>query len=382
LPISSVLLPAKRSDEVGFACKTKEEDDETEIRDNIKFQVKIAEGEGLTVKVKYEKQKKAQKIGTQNKTETDETETETQNDTVQDEQGIETQETETNTQYDKVNNEQEIETREAATQEAETETATQYDVKFGRVIEYRKADVANSADAADTGSSDADMAYEWDRDTILQEIPLASWQNFSSVVEQDSLSKFSIATQDNTTTFIFTIARGETDNITANKMKIDFKLTNFPWTADDTYVALLCTVESKKGRKVGLKVIDDSGIEAGPSPPRPTTSRKTKDVKINFADALDTTSVTPFGAFEWADTAEVTDLTTTESTTIEVVATSPASELSNDIAFSFVGSVAHRAADIFWDPTTGVAYESGSGAGALSFVGAASLGFVVLVSMM
>jgi hypothetical protein len=382
LPLCSILLLAKRSKEVGFACKTKEDDDETEIRDNIKFQVRIAEGEGLTVKVKYEKQKKAQKIGTQEKTETqdtetkkNETETETQNDEVKDEQDIETQETETNTQYDKVNNEQEIETREAATQETETETETQYDVKFDRIIEYRKADVANSTNAADTGSSDADMAYEWDRDTILQEIPLASWQNFSSVVEQDSLSKFSIATQDNTTTFIFTIARGETDNITANKMKIDFQLTNFPWTADDTYVALLCTVESNTGRKVGLKVIDDT-------PPGPTKSRKTKDVKINFADALDTTSVTPFGAFEWADTAEVTDLTTTESTTIEVVATSPASELSNDIAFSFVGSVAHRAADIFWDPTTGVAYESGSGAAALSFMGLASLGVVALVSLM
>jgi hypothetical protein len=315
------LLLADESDKVEFECKAKEKDEESEIKDKIKFQVKISKGEGLAVKVQYE---------------------------------------------------QEIET-----QETETETETQYDVKFDRVIEYRKADVAFS----DTGSSDADMAYEWDRDTIVQEWPLDNWQNFSAIDDQGSLSRFSVASQDNIATFIFTIARDDSGNITANKMKIDFELTDFPWTADDTFVALLCTVES--GREVKVELTDDSDNEGAPSI---ITSRKAKDVKISFADVVDTINFTPLGEFEWADTAEVigtsADVTTTDSSTIQVVATSPASESSDAIAFSFVGSVAHRAADIYWDPSVGVAYEAGSGAVTFSLIGVASLSYVALVSMM
>jgi hypothetical protein len=333
-PLCSILLLAGENDEVEFACKTKEEDAETEITDKIKFQVKkIADGKGLTVKVKYE--------------------------------------------------------HEIETQDAETETETQYDVRFDRVIEYRKAGVAVSR----SGSLDADMAYEWDLDTIVQELPLDNWQDFSAIVDEGSLSRFSIASEDNTTTFFFTIARDDSGNVTANKMKIDFELTDFPWTADDTFVALLCTVES--GREVKLEVNDDSG-SGTEGTPSTTTSRKTKDVKISFADAVDTINFTPLGEFEWADTAEVignsTNTTTTESSTIQVVATSPADETSDAIAFSFVGSVAHRAADIYWDPSVGVAYEAGSSsaaasgtgssAAAFSLMGVASLTYAALVSIM
>jgi hypothetical protein len=275
--LDKVKGPSKRDckfsqdeEEIEFECKTKEEDEETEIKDKIKFKVKIAQGEGLTVKVKYE---------------------------------------------------QEIET-----QETETETETQYDVKFDRVIEYRK-NIAVSARASDTGSSDVDMAYEWDSDTIVQEWPLDNWQNFSAIAEEGSLSTFSIASHNNTAKFIFTVARDDSgNNISANKMKIDFELTDFPWTADDTYVALLCTVESERQVEVeGIDDSDDSGNDSGSSS---TTSRKTKDVKISFADAVDTIGFTPFGVFDWADTAEVrvgnsTNLTAAEITTIQVVALLP-----------------------------------------------------------
>jgi hypothetical protein len=300
--------------------------------------VKIAKGEGLTVKVKYE---------------------------------------------------QEIET-----QETETETETQYDVRFDRLVEYRKANAGLSARSGDTDSSDVDMAYEWDSDTIVQEMVMDNWQNFSAIAEEGSLSTFSIANQDNTATFIFTVARDDSGSITANKMKIDFDLNGFPWTADDTFVALLCTVESE--REVEVEEIEDSEQRSV------TASRKTKDVKISFADAVDTIGFTPFGVFDWANTAEVrmmgnltnstaatesnlnatetvSNLFATESTTIQVMATSPASEASDAIAFSFVGNAAHRAVDIYWDPSAGVGYESG--AAAISFMGVASLG-IALVSMM
>jgi hypothetical protein len=349
-----MLLLAEEKNEVEFECKTKEEDDGTEIKDKIKFGIKVDKGQGLKVKVKYE-------------------------------QEIETTDTETG-------------------EETETETKTQYEVNFDRVIEYRKADSAVARSS--TGGSDADMAYEWDRDTIVQEMPLNNWTNLSPIDEQGSLSTFSIATQDNTATFTFHItsddsatanrllAVNSTGTTTANKMEIDFELTNFPWTSDDTYVALLSTVESE--RKIKLEENDDgddSGVEADSSPVvLRTTSRKPTDVKITFADAVDTIKFTPFGEFDWVDTAEVradvtdnsTDTNTrrTESTTIQVVATSPADETSDAIAFSFVGTAAHMATDIYWDPSAGVAYETGSGALASSFMGVVSLGFVVLASMM
>jgi hypothetical protein len=71
-------------------------------------------------------------------------------------------------------------------------------------------------------------------------------------------------------------------------MKINFNLTYFPWTADDMYVALLCTVES--GREVEVEVTDGVGNEAASST---ATSRKTKDVKNSFADTVDTVNFTP-----------------------------------------------------------------------------------------
>jgi hypothetical protein len=155
-------------------------------------------------------------------------------------------------------------------------------------------------------------------------------------------------------------------------MKIDFELADFPWTANDTNVALLCTVES--GREVEVEVSDDIGNEA--------TSRKTKDVKISFADAVDTVNFTPLGEceFEWADTAEVmgnsTNVTTSESSTIQVVATSPASRRHCLVVCWQCG-----AQGINWVPSVGIAYEAGSGAITLSLIGVASLGYVVLVSM-
>jgi hypothetical protein len=320
------LLAAEEVDKIEFECKTKEDLNETEIKDKIKFQIaKGAKGEGLTVKVKYE---------------------------------------------------QEIET-----QEIETETETQYEVRFSRMVEYRKGN-GLTARTTDTGNSDVDMAYDWDSDTIVQEMPMDNWQSFSSIAEEGSLSTFRIASQDNIATFIFTVARGDEGNITANKMKIDFELTNFPWTADDTYVALLCTVESE--REVEVEVLDDSGDDAGSPGTTSRKARKAKDVKISFADAVDTVGFTPFGVFDWADTAELrignsTNLTATESATIQVMATSPASESSDAIAFSFVGNAAHRAVDIYWDPSAGIDY---SGAAAFSFMGVAILGFLALFSMM
>jgi len=47
--------------------------------------------------------------------------------------------------------------------------------------------------------------------------------------------------------------------------------------------------------------------------------------------------------------------------TIEVIATSPSEvgdDMSQKIAYSFVGTGAHLASDIYWDPSTGIEYTS------------------------
>jgi hypothetical protein len=83
---------------------------------------------------------------------------------------------------------------------------------------------------------------------------MEDWEDFT----------FSVSTPDAVATFTFFIVRAtESDAITANKMQIDFEQSNFPWSFEDTYVGLICTVESQK--KVEVKYEDG------------TDSEKTKD---------------------------------------------------------------------------------------------------------
>jgi hypothetical protein len=83
---------------------------------------------------------------------------------------------------------------------------------------------------------------------------MEDWEDFT----------FSVSTPDAVATFTFSIVRAtESDVITANKMQIDFEQNNFPWSSKDTYVGLICTVESQK--KVEVKYEDG------------TDSEKTKD---------------------------------------------------------------------------------------------------------
>jgi hypothetical protein len=70
------------------------------------------------------------------------------------------------------------------------------------------------------------------------------------------------------------------------------------------------------------------------------------------------------------------NVTTSESSTIQVVATSPASRRHYIFVCWQCG-----AQGIYWDPSVGVAYKAGFGAITLSLMGVASLGYVVLVSM-
>jgi hypothetical protein len=252
---------------------------------------------------------------------------------------------------------------ETETTMEETETETQFEIVFHRIIEYRKA--PSSIAFSSSGQSTPDnQAFHWEQDTIVQEWSMDDWEDFTQVVDDGNLSTFSVSTPDAIATFTFTIARATTSEvITANKMKIDFELNNFPWASDDTYVALICTVESQKE----VEVEYEDGME----------SEKTKDVKISFEDASNAIGFVPFGEYTWQETAEVmeaaketnsgTNSTTSPmSETIAVIATSPSpnmndAESSNEIAFSFVGGPAQTAVNIYWDPEAGIGYEEVTG---------------------
>ena len=130
-------------------------------------------------------------------------------------------------------------------------------------------------------------------------------------------SYFWARTVDQMVTFNFTVSRaaaanGQTEHsVTANKMKIDFWLKNFPWIRDDTYVALLSTVQSERHIKAEEIEIDNTvGESAGVVRPSSLDSNTnstvvksaiteepiqkdkpkpimTKKVTISFADAME-----------------------------------------------------------------------------------------------
>jgi hypothetical protein len=196
---------------------------------------------------------------------------------------------------------------------------------------------------------------------VVQSIDLTAWDFFSEIVGEDTdgmLSSFSTMTQDGTAYFKFTVSRGgEDEHVTANNIKIDVRFTEFPWDSDDTNIALLSEVTTRKTLEVEYDE-EDSGDGS-----EEEKSRKTTDIIINFDDA-NAVGLVPFGEFSWATTADVIVRNATnvnETAAIEVIATSStnnSSETEQLIAFSFVGDAAKSVAYLYWDPQAGVGYTS------------------------
>lgn len=281
----------------------------------------------------------------------------------------------------KVSYEQEMET-----DEEEVESETEYEVVFDSIVEYSKG--ANSV---------IGPQYDFENDEVLQTLSLKELGAFSSVVddEDSNSSHFSVATTDGIAGFTFTIHRAsEGDDITANQMKIDFLLEQFPWIREDTHVALMSSVETEREMEVEYEDDDDDD--------------EPRDVVINFADVLDgsTFEFVPFGEYTWQHTAQVRSLNATGSLnateeegallaeTIEVIASSPKMDSSvatsrssnlqetkktEVIAFSFVGQAARSASSIYWDPEAGIGYAATSGIGSITVFAS---GFVSVLSFL
>ena len=364
----------KGDDKVEFECKSKTEDAETEIEDKIKFKISHDNRKGLKVKVEYEQ-------------------------------------------------ERELQRRRLDENIEEIETETSFEVNFDRIIEYRKAGNTNStnSDGGRRHLTAQDQAYDWGVDEIVDEMPLADWTGFTEIQQsrrrlqsgdEDTVYTFSVSTFGDIATFDFTINQAGGDNaaVTANKMKIDVRLNNYPWVGDDTYLAILSSVESE--REIEIEYADDKKDkkeddeedkeEADENEDdesrrgRRLKKKESEEVIISFDDALAATGIRPFGEYTWAKEAEVTGssveslgnstignnnnssiammqysggnstLDQEPSETIQVVATTP-EDGTDRLAFSFVGSdAAHRASSIYWDPETGINYAE-SGASVLGY---------------
>lgn len=375
---------------MSLECKSKTEDDTTKIKDEIDFEVATT-GRGLMVAVKYE-----QEIEVDLEEDNSDGEMDQEDDSTNDEDVTNEKKTEDEEEGEKEGKE---EGEERKLQEAEQETENRFEVYFDSIVEYVKTDA----------SSGKGEAYDWENDQIVQEMDLSTWSDITPVSVNGETATFQVSDPENKVTFSFTIneaAQGA--QLSANKMKIDFKLSSFPWIREDSYVALLSTVETEQEVKTDYDGKKDAESEAG--------MMAANDIFIAFSNDPVASDVNPIGEYSWVETAEVqpkvaeTDVIISPqaldekdgnevtsniapvSEVIKVIATSPIAEnvgrrvegkTTQSIAFSFVGDVAHQAADIFWDPTAGVKYAESSSALALSssslchaFIGSVFAGFI------
>lgn len=234
-------------------------------------------------------------------------------------------------------------------------TNANFDVCVDSLIEYRKSNVTTV-----NATEGDDEAYDWENDQVLQTMNLSDWDSFSDIVTDDkNVSSFSASTMDDLVTLTFAMSPSEARHrLTPNNIKLDVRILNFPWQLNDSYVALLSRVQSKRAFATTDR--------------RSTKAKKPKNITVSFADVTETARYSMLGEFTWADNALVT-FDTVENETIPVVATSPPEQAyngSHPIAFSFVGDSAHSASDILWDPEVGVGYASStmtSGVAAVSW---------------
>jgi hypothetical protein len=321
--------------------------------------------------------------------------------------------------------------QEVDTVDGRSETGTEFELVFDRLIEYTKG-VQGTSESSNGGDLVSE-AYDWEADEVVQTIGLERWsditqisndanQNVSFFTATTSLPSELGATAAGTILFNFTISQADqSEQITANTMKIDVRILNFPWARQDSYVALTSTVESKK--KVKLDYNRDATVGK-------EKAHVTQDVFVSFTDGMAETGISAFGQYTWASEAQVTSdsfngivnenvmssrqanppaeidedaveepviwagepeqpipelemvedtsdefsvngtliatkpteevVDGTKGSTIQVIATSQAdNETDNfqNIAYSFVGRGAHSASDIYWDPQAGIGYE-------------------------
>lgn len=280
-----------------------------------------------------------------------------------------------------------------------TKIEGQYNVIYSRLIEYLPA---NDTD---------ELGFSWDEGDIVQDLRLSLWNGFSQTQDSEDGSElsFHVTTEDEYALFNFTLSRVDDDaddnrqllsgddddgdrRRSSDTMKIDARFDNFPWKRNDTYLALISSVEAtteisshehngkgkkekKKARELEEAIVDEGEAEAEKDeeskdkPKKKPKIMKPSDaiVTFNVDDAVK--DYLPFGQYTWVPNAEITDMQS-RSSNLEVVATSPVDNRNDGdntkkfIAYSFIDS--SEARRIYWDPSAGVGYNDET-SGAFSF---------------
>lgn len=292
-----------------------------------------------------------------------------------------------------------------------TDTKTSFEIVFDSLVEYAKTD-------NNPYRSDSEQAFNWGDDIVVQSIDLTEWANFTSVFDDGLSSSFDVDSKSAMANFKFTIRKATLgEKVTANTMKIDVRIRNFPWLRDDTNLALTSTVKTEQKVEMTYNTAADVMYDRNGNIVE-QAAKWTQNAFISFDQARDNIGFIPFGDYTWDDHAEATHTNATitpgtgttmgdlftalctssllelarsmdpeatmppecgnatlpptadanqyvweEKSSIRVVGTSPPASLyygvetHQHIAYSFVGESAQHAADIYWDPEAGIGYE-------------------------
>jgi len=286
----------------------------------------------------------------------------------------------------KVGHDQEVENSET-----ETETEMGFDVRFDKLIEYRKIIADGVSARSAVGSTEA---YQFGVDEIVQEWDLAEWNDgLSDISSLNNLLRFSAAALGDVAQFDFTIAQADEGPLNANTIKIDISLNGYNWTSDDTFLALVSHVETENEVEVkndGKKASDESDSDGTDTVDSASGPRAAEEgsIDIDFYNAPGMQGYQPIGVYSWAPTAEATTMKNSTdgrllqvTETIQVVATlAPGDDgkSKQDVAFSFVGA-GRGASMIYWDPEAGVRYNAeGSSSASSTGYGASIAAFATI----
>jgi len=212
-------------------------------------------------------------------------------------------------------------------------------------------------------SNDTEKGFDVLNDKVVQVLDFEEWKPLSqSYFDEDGVYSFKLSTFDEIVTFYFHHSKKDIAELglSANRVKMDVEINNFPFERNDTFITLLAAVDSR----TEIKAHYSNGVYY------PTDVM----AQTGLEDA-------PWGEFTWVKTATMND----SSETCPIVATSPPPADYTDpddvhgeyaetrsassqfkykdtfvngnsqlIAFSFINS--SLAEKIYWDPEMGVRY--------------------------
>ncbi|MHA2089719.1 MAG: hypothetical protein ACW98K_02570 [Candidatus Kariarchaeaceae archaeon] len=218
------------------------------------------------------------------------------------------------------------------TETSAAETKLRYRVKFEGIIEFRENV---------TGNSTQFDGYQKGEEVSFYEIGKTGWNDLAYSLNSAGMYTITAKTSDNVFTLTMFIAESvvhlENNSFTPNSVKIDIGITNFPYSENNTSLAIQTQVKSEAEQSIRSETEDEENDFA----------EEESEIRLKSSNAE--------GYFSWVEYANA------DSLQVPVLASSLADstddedlepgESSSRIYFSFAVSDAN---DIVWDPKIGV----------------------------